>query len=93
MLQLQLLGRDAFNAAMIAEGILFKDQVAPLDIQRITLQHQLFTLRRQQTGMVRGRNDRYRRHDNADEQAERQFAETQKIVGDHARQGMALGVS
>lgn len=44
MLHLQLLRRDPLNPAMIAEGILFKDQVAPLNIERVPLQNQLFTL-------------------------------------------------
>ena len=47
MLHLQLLRCDPFNPAMIAEGILLKNQVAPLDIQRIALQNQLFALRSQ----------------------------------------------
>ena len=47
MLHLQLFSRDPFNPAVVAECIFFKYQVAPFDIQRITLQHQLLTLRRQ----------------------------------------------
>ena len=46
MLHLQLFRCDPFNPAMIAERIFFEDQISPLDIQRITLQHQLFALRR-----------------------------------------------
>ncbi|XDK49964.1 Hypothetical protein ABZS17D1_03457 [Kosakonia cowanii] len=43
--------------------------------------------------MVRGGDDRDGRHDDANEQAEWQFPEPQKIVADHARQGMALAAS
>ncbi|VEB93262.1 Uncharacterised protein [Citrobacter koseri] len=45
MLHLQLFRCDPFYPAMIAERVFFKNQVAPFDIQRITLQHQLLALR------------------------------------------------
>ena len=93
MLHLQLLGRDPLNPAMIAERILFKDQVAPFDIQRITFQNELFTLSRQQARMMRSGDNRHRRHDDANEQAEWQFPKSQKVIADHARQGMALVAS
>ena len=45
MLHLQLLFRgDPFHPAMVAERILFKDQVAPFNVSNISLQHQLFAL-------------------------------------------------
>ena len=47
MLHLQLFRCDPFNTAMVAERVLLKDQVAPFDIQRISLQNQLLTLRSQ----------------------------------------------
>jgi hypothetical protein len=43
--------------------------------------------------MVRGGNHRDRRDNDANEQTEWQFPKPQKIVADHARQGMALGAS
>jgi hypothetical protein len=43
--------------------------------------------------MVCGCNDRHGRHNNANEQAEWQLPKPQKIVADHARQGMALVAS
>ena len=45
MLHLQLLGRDPLNPTVIAESVLFEDQVAPFNIQRVAFQHQLFALR------------------------------------------------
>ena len=93
MLHLQLFRGDPLNPAMIAEGIFFKNQVAPFDIQSITLQHELFALSRQQTGVMRGRHHGDGGHNDANEQAEWQFPKTQKIVTDHARQRMALVAS
>ncbi len=93
MLHLQLLGRDPLNPTVIAERVLFEDQVAPLDIQGVAFQNQLFTLRGQQARMVRGGDHGNRRNNDANEQAEWQFPKPQKVVPDHARQSMALVAS
>ncbi len=44
MLHLQLFRRDPLNPAVI-KRILFRDQVAPLDIQRIAFENHLLALR------------------------------------------------
>ncbi len=60
MLHLQLLGRDPLNPTMIAERVLFEDQVSPFNIQRVTFQNQLFTPRLTD-GMVSRRHHGNRR--------------------------------
>jgi len=65
VLHLQLLGRDPLNPTVIAERVLFEDQVAPLDIQGVAFQNQLFTLRGQQARMVRGGDHGNRRNNDA----------------------------
>ena len=93
MLHLQLLGRDPLNPAVIAERVLFEDQVAPLNVQSIAFQNQLFTLRGQQARVMRGGDHSNRRNNDANEQAEWQLPKPQEVVTDHARQSMALVAS
>lgn len=41
---MQLFCGDPFYPAVITERVLFQDQVAPFDIERITFQYELFPL-------------------------------------------------
>ncbi|MNE59344.1 hypothetical protein D3C80_1544300 [compost metagenome] len=84
MLHLQFFGGDTLNTAVIAKGILFQDKVAPFDIQRIPLQHQLFTLGGQQAGTVRGGHHKHGGNQRGNHQNQRDLGVTQQIATNDA---------
>lgn len=83
MLHLYFLRGDTLNPAVIAEGILFKDQVAPFNIQRIAFQHQLLALGGEQPRFMRGSHNKQGRNQHRDEQNNGDLAMAYQVSADY----------
>ena len=82
MLHLYFLRGDTFNPAVIAQSILFQDQIAPFDVQRVTFQYQLFALGGEQPRFMRGGHHHQGRNQYRDKKQYRDLAVAYQISAD-----------